>query len=190
MGQVKKKNRPWLFSPGQILKKKKNIWCQKWSPQCVVTLRKLMLNKSRAIIYTRLPDKAWKSGWNVCELPGYSWRSRVSYWRNGWENNTGLCTKPMAKYPFIRESAYTQKRCRENRWPFTFTFTFMHLADAFIQSDLHCIQVTVSTFYQVLLSLGIEPMILALLTPCSTSWATGMTRQQAKQRERKWVKGR
>ncbi len=51
----------------------------------------------------------------------------------------------------------------------TFTFTFMHLADAFIQSDLHCIQVTVSTFYQLLLSLGIEPMILALLTPCSTS---------------------
>ncbi len=43
-----------------------------------------------------------------------------------------------------------------------FTFTFMHLADAFIQSDLHCIQVTVSTFYQLLLSLGIEPMILAV----------------------------
>ncbi len=52
----------------------------------------------------------------------------------------------------------------------TFTFTFMHLADAFIQSDLHCIQVTV---YQLLLSLGIEPMILALLAPCSTIWATG-----------------
>ncbi len=31
-----------------------------------------------------------------------------------------------------------------------FTFTFTHLVDAFIQSDLHCIQVTVSTFYQVL----------------------------------------
>ncbi len=52
-----------------------------------------------------------------------------------------------------------------------FTFTFMHLADAFIQSDLHCIQVTVSTFDQLLLSLGIEPMILALLAPCSASWA-------------------
>ncbi len=26
------------------------------------------------------------------------------------------------------------------------TFTFMHLADAFIQSDLHCIQVTVCTY--------------------------------------------
>ncbi len=49
----------------------------------------------------------------------------------------------------------------------------MHLADAFIQSDLHCIQVTVFTFYQLLLSLGIEPMILALLAPCSTTWATG-----------------
>ncbi len=51
----------------------------------------------------------------------------------------------------------------------------LHLADAFIQSDLHCIQVTVSTFffYQLLLSLGIEPMILALLAPCSTIWATG-----------------
>ncbi len=49
----------------------------------------------------------------------------------------------------------------------------MHLADAFIQSDLHCIQVTVLHFYQLLLSLGIEPMILALLAPCSTIWATG-----------------
>ncbi len=32
----------------------------------------------------------------------------------------------------------------------TFTFTFMHLADAFIQSDLHCIQVTVITFLSAL----------------------------------------
>ncbi len=58
-------------------------------------------------------------------------------------------------------------------WPsrWTFTFTFMHLADAFIQSDWHFIQV--STFDQLLLSLGIEPMILALLVPCSTSWAKG-----------------
>ncbi len=54
-----------------------------------------------------------------------------------------------------------------------YTFTFMHLADAFIQSDLHCIQVIVFTFDQLLLSLGIEPMILALLAPCSTIWATG-----------------
>ncbi len=51
-------------------------------------------------------------------------------------------------------------------------FTFTHLSDAFIQSDLHCIQVTVLHFYQLLLSLGIEPMILALLAPCSTIWAT------------------
>ncbi len=29
------------------------------------------------------------------------------------------------------------------------------------------------TFVQLLLSLGIEPMILALLAPCSTIWATG-----------------
>ncbi len=49
-----------------------------------------------------------------------------------------------------------------------YTFTFMHLADAFIQSDLHCIQATVLHFYQLLLSLGTEPMILALLAPCST----------------------
>ncbi len=49
----------------------------------------------------------------------------------------------------------------------THTHTHLHLADAFIQSDLHCIQVTVSTFffYQLLLSLGIEPMILALVAP-------------------------
>ncbi len=53
------------------------------------------------------------------------------------------------------------------------TFTFMHLADAFIQSDLHCILSYSFTFYQLLLSLGIEPMLLALLAPCSTIWATG-----------------
>ncbi len=69
--------------------------------------------------------------------------------------------------------------CSAPLWPTNwegdciFTFTFMHLADAFIQSDLHCIQVTVLHFYQLLLSLGIEPMILALLAPCSTIWATG-----------------
>ncbi len=49
----------------------------------------------------------------------------------------------------------------------------MHLADAFIQSDLHCILSYSFTFDQLLLSLGIEPMILALLAPCSTIWATG-----------------
>ncbi len=49
----------------------------------------------------------------------------------------------------------------------------MHLADTFIQSDLHSSYSF--TFYQLLLSLGIEPMILALLVPCSTIWATGKT---------------
>ncbi len=32
-------------------------------------------------------------------------------------------------------------------------------------------------FYQLLLSLGIEPMILVLLAPCSTIWATGKITQ-------------
>ncbi len=48
----------------------------------------------------------------------------------------------------------------------------MHLADAFIQSDYIAFKLQF-TFYQLLLSLGIEPMILALLAPCSTIWATG-----------------
>ncbi len=48
----------------------------------------------------------------------------------------------------------------------TVHFTFMHLADAFIQSDLH--SSCSFTFYQLLFSLRIEPMILALLVPCST----------------------
>ncbi len=54
---------------------------------------------------------------------------------------------------------------------YIYIFTFMHLADAFIQSDLHSSYSF--TFYQLLLFLGIEPMILALLAPCSTIWATG-----------------
>ncbi len=47
-----------------------------------------------------------------------------------------------------------------------FTF-FMHLADAFIQSDLQCIQAI--HFYQFVCSLGIEPTTFALLTQCSTT---------------------
>ncbi len=34
------------------------------------------------------------------------------------------------------------------------------------------------TFDQLLLSLGIEPMILALLAPCSTIWATGKRQRE------------
>ncbi len=53
----------------------------------------------------------------------------------------------------------------------------MHLADAFIQSDLQCIQVihffyqymwfVVDTFPQYIV--GIEPTTFALLTQCSTT---------------------
>ncbi len=48
------------------------------------------------------------------------------------------------------------------------TFTFMHLADAFIQATYIAFKLQFFTFYQLLLSQGIEPMILALLAPCST----------------------
>ncbi len=48
------------------------------------------------------------------------------------------------------------------------TFTFMHLADAFIQSDLQCIQ-AIHFFCQYMCSLGIEPTTFALLTQCSTT---------------------
>ncbi len=48
-----------------------------------------------------------------------------------------------------------------------FPFTCMHLADAFIQSDLQCIQAI--HFYQYVCSLGIEPTNFALLRQCSTT---------------------
>ncbi len=48
-----------------------------------------------------------------------------------------------------------------------FTFTFMHLTDAFIQSELQCIQAI--HFYQYVCSLGIEPTTFALLMQCSTT---------------------
>ncbi len=52
------------------------------------------------------------------------------------------------------------------------TLTFTHLADAFIQSDLQCIQV-IHLYFQYVCSLGIEPTTFALLTQCSNHWATG-----------------
>ncbi len=48
------------------------------------------------------------------------------------------------------------------------TFTFMHLADAFIQSNLQYIQVIIF-FCQYVCSLGIKPTSFALLTQCSTT---------------------
>ncbi len=50
----------------------------------------------------------------------------------------------------------------------------MHLADAFIQSDLQCIQ-AIHLFCQYVCSLGIEPTTFALhaATQCSNHWATG-----------------
>ncbi len=48
------------------------------------------------------------------------------------------------------------------------SFTFMHLADAFIQSDLQCIQ-AIHLYCQYMCSLGIEPTTFALLTQCSTT---------------------
>ncbi len=48
----------------------------------------------------------------------------------------------------------------------------MHLADAFIQSDLQYIQ-AIHFYCQYMYSLGIEPTTFALLTQCSNHWATG-----------------
>ncbi len=39
-------------------------------------------------------------------------------------------------------------------------FTFMHLADTFIQSDLHCIQVTVFTFLSALVFIFLCPLYI------------------------------
>ncbi len=53
--------------------------------------------------------------------------------------------------------------------PFLHLFTFMHLADAFIQSDLQCIIHGYTFFYQYVCSLGIEPTTFVLLMQCSTT---------------------
>ncbi len=47
----------------------------------------------------------------------------------------------------------------------------MHLADAFIQSDLHCIQAI--HFFISMCSLGIEPMIFCAANTMLYHWATG-----------------
>ncbi len=62
------------------------------------------------------------------------------------------------------------KILRKSPLKFTFTFTFMHLADAFIQSDLQCIQ-AIHFFFVSMCSLGIEPTTFVLLAQCSNHWA-------------------
>ncbi len=78
------------------------------------------------------------------------------------------------KNNFIQHGREWQKR-EENvelsRY-FTFTFTFMHLADAFIQSDLQCIQ-AIHFFYHYVCSLGIEPTTFCAANAMLYHWATG-----------------
>ncbi len=50
---------------------------------------------------------------------------------------------------------------------FTFMFTFMHLADAFIQSDLQCIQTM--HFVSMCIPWELNPQPFALLTQCTTT---------------------
>ncbi len=61
-----------------------------------------------------------------------------------------------------------KKQSKETNQSIYITFIFMHLADAFIQSDLQCIQVIIF-FCQYMSSLGIEPTTFALLAQCSTT---------------------
>ncbi len=69
---------------------------------------------------------------------------------------------------FDVHSIYNQIQLSQNIWSLYLTFTFMHLADAFIQSDLQYNQV-IHFFCQYVCSLGIEPTTFALLTQCSTT---------------------
>ncbi len=58
------------------------------------------------------------------------------------------------------------------KWMFGKVQGYLHLADAFIQSDLQCIQ-AIHLYCQYVCSLGIKPTTFALLTQCSNHWATG-----------------
>ncbi len=52
-------------------------------------------------------------------------------------------------------------------------FTFTHLADAFIQSELQCIQAIYLFFCQYVCSLGIEPTTFCAANTMLYHWATG-----------------
>ncbi len=54
----------------------------------------------------------------------------------------------------------------------------MHLADAFIQSNLQCIQATQFFFCQYVCSLGIEPTTFSTANVILYHWATGTLNEQ------------
>ncbi len=64
-------------------------------------------------------------------------------------------------------------QCVELSRPPYFTFYIYAFSRRFYPKWLTLHSSYSFTFDQLLLSLGIEPMILALLAPCSTIWATG-----------------
>ncbi len=72
--------------------------------------------------------------WPIKQILALFMFSASAYYRANWINKADITVCVCVRACVIFER-------------YTFTFTFMHLADAFIQRDLHCIQVTVSTFF-------------------------------------------
>ncbi len=71
----------------------------------------------------------------VCKTVSYTLYSLIRQLRL-------LISSSIFMHTWLNDCSFDIKVMLRSHTPyiFTFTFTFMHLADAFIQSDLHCIQ--------------------------------------------------
>ncbi len=115
-----------------------------------------LLLRSHAVVLAAVCGFAL-SCWNTRRLGGSICCSKTFIYLSAFIVPSNTCKLPIPyalMHPHtIRDAGFWTERwwhagrspssvARRTRRPW-FTFTFMHLADAFIQSDLHCIQVTV-----------------------------------------------
>ncbi len=88
------------------------------------------------------------------------------------------CTIAAAKFSFRfamwrRIICWRSKKCWSVHFLLHYITLHVHLADAFIQSNLQCIQAIHVFFYQYVCSLGIEPTTFCAANAMLYHWATG-----------------
>ncbi len=75
----------------------------------------------------------------------------------------------VASAPILRDHGWSYIQLGRSSLIFTFTFTFLCIYQTFLSKATYiAFKLQFLHFCQLFLSLGIEPMILALLAPCST----------------------
>ncbi len=139
----------------ELFMRNEKLWCTCFSPPAYDFISGVM------VMWT-----LWSKDYSICPAgcglwPSHTNASLFSHLQKKWGEAYLLTGRKQTMFVLLKRNVWSQVsdvllKWQEREWRKTamtshsFTFTFMHLADAFIQSDLHCILSYSFTFYQLI----------------------------------------